>query len=80
VVPFATVQFDTAALVNYTITHKIDGNIPCRKLSVSGFEFQASGFPSIFPDNTKSETRNSWPFPGTAGRSRLGLQKRTGLG
>lgn len=55
----ATVQFDTAAVVNHTITHKIDDNMLCNKGSVSDFEFQAYGFLSGFPDNTKSETGNS---------------------
>lgn len=55
----ATVQFDAAAVINHIITHKIDDNMLCNKGSVSGVEFQAYGFLSVFPDNRKSETRNS---------------------
>lgn len=55
----ATVQFDPATVINHTITHKIDDNLLRNKGSVPGFEFQAYGFLSVLPDNTKSETRNS---------------------
>ena len=58
-VPSATGQFDTATVINHTITHRIDDNMLCYKGSVSGFEFQASGFLSVFPGNTKPDTRNS---------------------